>query len=73
VRDRWFNYIVLDGGMGGEARNLEAAIGPELAGRYALKLATKDPVLGQPIRIYQRENPPAAGSPAAAPAGSGSP
>jgi Dolichyl-phosphate-mannose-protein mannosyltransferase len=67
TRDRWFDYIILDGGIGGDARNLEAAVAPELPGRYALKLATKDPALGQPIRIYQRENPPAAAAPPAAP------
>jgi len=56
VRDRWFNYIVLDGGMGGEARSLETAIAPELANRYVLRLATQDRILGHPIRIYEREN-----------------
>jgi hypothetical protein len=65
VRDRWFSYIVLDGGMGAEAKNLQAALRPELAGRYALEYATRDPVRGQPIEIYERVYPPeAAPSPA---------
>ncbi len=67
VRDRWFSYIVLDGGIGGEARNLQAAIRPELAGRYALRLATKDAVLGQPIEVYERVNPSAAPAPPLSP------
>jgi Dolichyl-phosphate-mannose-protein mannosyltransferase len=73
VRDRWFSYIVLDGGIGGEAGNLQAAIRPELAGRYALKLATKDAVLGQPIEIYERENPPAPAPAAPSPVPASSP
>lgn len=60
VRDGWFDYIVLDGGIGDDARRLRAAIAPELAGQYALRVSMHDPVLGQPIEVYERQNPPAA-------------
>lgn len=59
VRDGWFDYIVLDGGIGDDAKRLRAAILPELALRYALSVNSVDPVLGQPIEIYVRQNPPA--------------
>ncbi|HKW89250.1 MAG TPA: glycosyltransferase family 39 protein [Candidatus Acidoferrales bacterium] len=60
VRDGSFDYIVLDGGIGDDAKRLRAAIAPELPARYALRVDTVDPVLGQPIEIYERQSPPAA-------------
>jgi hypothetical protein len=59
VRDGWFDYVVLDGGIGEDARRLDAAIAPEVASRYALRVRMPDPVLGQSIEIYERQNPPA--------------
>src|SRR5579875_626560 len=60
VEDGLFDYVVLDGGIGKEAKSMAAAIQPVLASRYALKLQMPEPNLGQEIRIYKRENPPAA-------------
>ncbi len=64
VRDSYFDYVVFDGGMGEEARRMQAAIRPELArqgglaGRYELRMSMPDPVLHQKIEIYQRREPP---------------
>lgn len=60
VRDGWFDYVVLDGGIGDDAKRLRAAVAPALAARYNLRVSTLDPVLGQTIEIYERQNPPAA-------------
>lgn len=53
VKDGAYDYVILDGGIGEEARRLQAAIRPEL-GAYKLELAMRDPVMGQTIEIYQR-------------------
>jgi hypothetical protein len=68
VRDGLFDFIVLDGGIGGEAQSMEATIRPELAGRYQEKLSLLDPTLGRTLEIFERQNPPAA---KAAPSGPG--
>lgn len=59
VRDGSFDYIVLDGGIGGDAQEMQMAIRPNLAGRYSLRVSTPDPVTGHEIEIYERTNPPA--------------
>ena len=59
VRDGSFDYIVLDGGIGEDAKALQAAIRPNLAGRYSLRVSTPDPVTGHRIEIYERTNPAA--------------
>jgi|GEM_PF-1881580 len=56
VTEKAFNYIVLDGGIGGEAQQLNAAIRPVLGG-YKLQMRAIDPVLGHPIEIYARSVP----------------
>ncbi len=63
VRDGYFDYVVLDGGMGEEARQMQAAIRPALgdSSRYTLLMAMPDPVLHQKIEIYERREPPVAG------------
>jgi dolichyl-phosphate-mannose-protein mannosyltransferase len=53
VQDGWFDYIVLDGGMGGEANALRRAI-QEHHQLYWLRVEMPDPALGQSIQIYQR-------------------
>ncbi|HEV2488876.1 MAG TPA: glycosyltransferase family 39 protein [Candidatus Acidoferrales bacterium] len=60
VRDGWFDYIVLDGGIGDDAKSLRAAIASALPSRYVLRVSMPDPVLGQPIEVYERQDPPAA-------------
>ena len=64
VEDGWFDYIVLDGGMGGEAKALQRAIQGHLQ-LYWLRMEMPDPTLGQSIQIYQRLDsstpPPASG------------
>jgi hypothetical protein len=67
VANGLFDYVVLDGGIGSDARELAAAIAPQLASRYRLRASMPDPNLGQTIEIYQRENPPAAALPPSAP------
>lgn len=53
VREGDFNYIVLDGGIGEEARQMDAAIRPELSG-YHLDFAAVDSTLGQTIQVYAK-------------------
>lgn len=53
VRDGVFNYIVLDGGIGEEARRMAADIRPFLGG-YVLKMSTIEPTLGHTIEIYAK-------------------
>lgn len=67
VANGLFDYIVLDGGIGDDARQIGAAIAPQLSTHYVLRLRMPDPTLGQTIQIYERQNPPAAAPPAAAP------
>jgi len=55
VSERAFTYVVLDGGMGEEARKLHAAIGAGLAG-YKLQMRAVDPVRGHNIEIYSRDD-----------------
>lgn len=57
--DGWFDYIVLDGGMGSEAASMDAAIAGHLS-RYKTVLEMRDSALGHPIRIYERIDPTAA-------------
>ena len=59
TRDGSFDYIVLDGGIGEEANELQAAMRPGLAGRYSLRVNMPDPVTGHAMQIYERTNPPA--------------
>ena len=59
VRDGSFDYIVLDGGIGEDAQEMQTAIRPNLAGRYSLRVSTPDPVTGHEIEIYERTNPAA--------------
>lgn len=67
VANGLFDYVVLDGGIGGDARQMAAAIAPQLAAHYVLRLRMPDPTLGQTIQIYERQDPPAASPPAASP------
>ena len=57
-----FSYVLMDGGMGGEARSMDAAIRP-LLGRYQLQMSALDPVLGQKIEIYARDAASTTGGP----------
>jgi Dolichyl-phosphate-mannose-protein mannosyltransferase len=63
VNDGFFDYVVLDGGIGEEARQMAAAIAPKLPARYVLRVSMPDPTLGQLIEIYERRNPPPAAPP----------
>jgi hypothetical protein len=54
VADGAFTYIVLDGGIGEEARQMDAAIRPLLGG-YQLEMAALEPTLGQKIEIYAKQ------------------
>ena len=58
VQDGIFNYIVLDGGIGEEARRLDAAIRP-LGQNYQLVFTALDPTRGQKIEVYARQPQPA--------------
>jgi len=57
VHDAAFDYIVFDGGLGEEARQMDAAVRPLLAERYELKLQMPDTIRGQRLEIYQRREP----------------
>ncbi len=63
VSDGLFDYIVLDGGIGDDAKQMANAIAPQLSAHYVLRLRMPDPTLGQSIEIYERQNPPASLSP----------
>jgi dolichyl-phosphate-mannose-protein mannosyltransferase len=54
VRDGYFAYIALDGGMDDAARRMHAVIQPQLPAHYALRLKMPDPSLQQDIEIYER-------------------
>ncbi len=56
VRDGVFDFIVLDGGMGEEARQMNNAIDPYLD-RYELRMKMPDPVLAHWIKVYERKSP----------------
>ena len=72
VRENAFNYVILDGGMGGEAQSMDAAIRPLLVG-YQLQMRALDPTLGHAIEIYARPaTAEAAASAQASPAGTSS-
>jgi hypothetical protein len=53
VHEGEFDYVVLDGGIGGEAHQMDAAIRPELNG-YQLEMVAVEPTLAQTIRIYAK-------------------
>jgi len=57
VHEAAFDYIVLDGGMGDEAKQMDAAVRPLLAERYDLQLTMPDTVRSQRIEIYARREP----------------
>jgi hypothetical protein len=59
VSDGDFDYIVLDGGIGREAEELNRAIRPLLRERYALRLAQPQVSRRARLEIYKRINPPA--------------
>jgi hypothetical protein len=54
VRDGYFAYIALDGGMDDAAHRMRAVIQPQLPAHYALRLKMPDPNLRQDIEIYER-------------------
>jgi len=58
VENGWFDYIILDGGIGTEANAMESALWGHMA-RYTPVLEMPDSTLGHTILIYQRTNPPA--------------
>ncbi len=58
VEDGWFDYVILDGGMGAEAKAMESALWGHMA-RYTPVLQMPDSMLGHTIQIYQRTSPPA--------------
>ncbi|HWR36933.1 MAG TPA: glycosyltransferase family 39 protein [Clostridia bacterium] len=57
VRDEQFDYIILNGGMGREAQEMDAAIRPELA-NYRSLMWTVDPTLGRTVEVYARSSMP---------------
>ncbi len=57
TQDGVFSYIVLDGGIGEEARRMDAAVHSQLSG-YQLQLMAADPTMGQNIEIYAKAKPP---------------
>ncbi|MBI3662311.1 MAG: glycosyltransferase family 39 protein [Acidobacteria bacterium] len=66
IREGFFDYIILDGGIGEDARRLQMVAHATLKQRYALRMSMPDPVRGQRIEIYERTNPPVVQPPAPA-------
>ena len=66
VGDGLFDYVILDGGIGGDAKRMASAIAPQLSAHYLLRVNMPDPNLGQSIEIYERQVPPPAAPPAGA-------
>jgi hypothetical protein len=58
IHDGAFQYVLLDGGIGGDAQKLQAAIRPVLSDHYTLRFAMPEPQLGHPIQIYARGDVP---------------
>jgi hypothetical protein len=56
LRDGVFQYVVLDGGIGDDAQQMQAAIRPVLSQHYSLRFAMPEPQLGHPIEIYARSD-----------------
>jgi hypothetical protein len=54
VQDGAFDYVILDGGMGEEARRLASAIKP-LPASYHLSFRGREPTLGQNLEIYDKQ------------------
>lgn len=57
VHDGVFTYVVLDGGIGEEARRMDSAIRP-MPENYKLVFAALDPTRGQKIEVYARQPQP---------------
>src|SRR5215470_1442974 len=68
VRDGYFDYVLLDSGVGEEAQHLRAVLLPVLPERYQLRLHVTDAVLGHLLEVYERTVPPPT-PPPQAPAG----
>ncbi|HEY6272584.1 MAG TPA: glycosyltransferase family 39 protein [Terriglobales bacterium] len=62
VREGAFSYVVMDGGMGDEARHMDRAIRP-LLNHYQLQMSALDPVRGQKIEVYSRDTARTPGGP----------
>src|SRR5262249_30780896 len=58
VRDGYFDYIAFDGGVGEEAQHMHELLSPVLGQRYQLRLQMSDAVLGHPLEVYERMDPP---------------
>jgi len=56
LRDGVFQYVLLDGGIGDDARQMQAAIRPVLSQHYSLRFAMPEPQLGHAIEIYARSD-----------------
>jgi 4-amino-4-deoxy-L-arabinose transferase-like glycosyltransferase len=56
IRDGWFQYVLLDGGIGEEARRMQSAIRPMMGAGYTLLFSMPDPQLGHPIEIYGKND-----------------
>ena len=51
IQNHAFTYIILDGGIGEEARRMDEAIRP-LLGEYQLQFEATEPTVGQHIAVY---------------------
>jgi hypothetical protein len=58
VENGGFDYVILDGGIGAEAKTMEDALWGHMA-RYTRVLEMPDSTLGHTIQVYQRTSPPA--------------
>ncbi len=67
VRTGFFDYIILNGGLGPETAQLKATILPLVHERYALRMSMPDPRGGQTIQIFERTAPPVSTPPQSGP------
>lgn len=56
VHDGLFQYVLLDGGIGEDARTMQSAIRLGLGTGYTLRFATPDPQLRHPIEVYEKND-----------------
>jgi hypothetical protein len=58
IRDEVFQYVLLDGGIGEDARKSQSAIRPVLNSHYSLRFSMPEPQLGHEIEIFARNDVP---------------
>jgi hypothetical protein len=66
IHDGYFQYVLLDGGIGDDAQKMQTAIRPGLGAHYVLRFSMPEPQLGHPVQIYANDALPASSNSTAA-------